>query len=368
MLDVVEKAKKTEYAPGPVGGPFAWKSADLQKDDRWIHRLNDEDIAEIEAAVEVSRERGLDIIDIARDDFPLPNLTAKIQLMRKDILEHIGFAYLRGLPVRRYDRETLTRIYWGLSRHVGDPVAQNRNGHLLGHVIDIGTSVTDVNKRITQTSAELQFHSDACDVVALVCINTAMEGGKSALVSAASVHDEMYRRRPDLCHVLYHPVTVDRRGEIPEGKEPWMRIPAFNWHKNTFVGYAPLRNYVESATRFEDAPKTTAEQWEALDLFRDICGDREFSLQIPFEPGDFQFVHNHVVFHSRTTFKDWPDSPDRKRHLMRIWLSLPDGLDLPEAIAERWINIELGTKRGGVNIPNRKTLTIALEPETPAFD
>lgn len=368
MLDVVEKAKKTEYAPGPVGGPFAWKSADLQKDDRWIHRLNDEDIAEIEAAVAVSRERGLDIIDITREDFPLPNLTAKIQSMRKDILEHIGFAYLRGLPVRKYDRETLTRIYWGLSRHVGDPVVQNRNGHMLGHVIDIGTSVNDYNKRITQTSAELQFHSDACDVVGLVCINTAMEGGESTLVSAAAVHDEMYRRRPELCHALYHPLTIDRRGEIPAGKHPWMSVPVFNWHKDSLIGYAPLKTYVESAERFEDAPKLTDEQREAFRLFLEICNDPEFSMRIPFEPGDFQYLHNHVVFHSRTAFKDWPNAPEKKRHLMRIWLSLSDGFDLPEAIAERWINIELGTKRGGVNIPNRKNLTIALEPETPAFD
>jgi hypothetical protein len=368
MLDVVEKARKTEYAPGPVGGPFAWKSADLLKDERWVHRLSDDDIVEIEAAVEVSRERGLDIIDITKDDFPLAGLAEKIDSMRKDILANIGFAYLRGLPVQKYDRETLTRIYWGLALHVGDPVAQNRNGHLLGHVIDIGTSVNDVNKRLTQTSTELQFHSDACDVVGLVCINTAMEGGQSALVSAAAVHDEMLRRRPALCHALYDPLTVDRRGEIPAGKQPWMRIPVFSWHKNSLVGYAPLKNYVESATRFDDAAKTTEEQWEAFRLFLDICNDPEFSMHIPFEPGDFQFVHNHVVFHSRTSFKDWPDAPERKRHLMRIWLSLPDGLDLPESIAERWINIELGTKRGGVNIPNRKNLTIALEPETPAFD
>jgi hypothetical protein len=52
---------------------------------------------------------------------------------------------------------------------------------------------------------------------------------------------------------------------------------------------------------------------------------------------------------------------------MRIWLSLPDGFDLPDRIAERWINIARGTRRGGVNIPNRKDLTIVLEPETPAF-
>lgn len=368
MLEIMEKTNKTQYAPGPVGGPFAWKPAELKRDERWIHRLTDVDVAEIEGAVAVSRARKPDIIDITRNDFPLSGLAEKIGQMRKDILANFGFAYLRGLPVRKYDRETLTRIYWGLSLHVGDPVAQNRNGHLLGHVIDIGTPVTDVNKRLTQTSAELQFHSDACDVVGLVCINTAMEGGKSALVSAASIHDEMYRRRPDLCHALYHPLTVDRRGEIPAGKQPWMRIPAFNWHNNTLIGYAPLKNYVESATRFEDAPKTTAQQWEAFNLFLEICNDPEFSMQIPFEPGDFQFVHNHVVFHSRTSFEDWPNAPEKKRHLMRIWLSLPDGLDLPETIAERWINIELGTLRGGVNIPNRKNLTIALEPETPAFD
>jgi Taurine catabolism dioxygenase TauD, TfdA family len=262
----------------------------------------------------------------------------------------------------------LTRIYWGLSRHIGDPVAQNRNGHLLGHVIDVGTSVNDYNKRLTQTSAELQFHSDACDVVGLVCINTAMEGGESALVSATAVHDEMYRGSPRLAHLLYEPITVDRRGEVPAGKHPWMRIPVFNWHKDALIGYAPLKNYVESAMRFEDAPKTGDDQLEAFRLFLDICNDPEFAVRIPFEPGDFQYVHNHLVFHSRTAFRDWPDAPEKRRHLMRIWLSLSDGLELPESIAERWINIQRGTLRGGVNIPNRKDLTIALEPDTPAFD
>lgn len=366
-MTAVNEDKQVAYAPGPIGGPFAWTTKDLTASDRWIHRLEAEDVAEIEAAVEATRQRDLAIIDITREDFPLPGLASKIRAMRKDILEEFGFAYLRGLPVKNYDRETLTRIYWGLSLQIGEPVAQNRNGHLLGHVIDIGTPVDDYTKRLTQTSAGLAYHSDAADVVGLVCINTAMEGGESALVSGVTVHDEMMRRDPELCRALYHPLTVDRRGEIPAGKHPWMRMPVFNWHRGAFVGYAPLRNYVESAMRFADAPKTTELQWKAFRMFLEICEDPEFSIRVPFEPGDFQYLHNHVVFHSRTDFRDWPDAPEKKRHLMRIWLSLPDGFDLPESIAERWINIARGTRRGGVNIPNRKDLTIVLEPETPAF-
>ena len=110
----------------------------------------------------------------------------------------------------------------------------------------------------------------------------------------------------------------------------------------------------------------TEQQWQAAELFFSICNDPDFSVKIPFEPGDFQFAHNHVVFHSRTPFEDGPD-PSKKRHLMRIWISLLDGRELHPAIAERWIHIERGTVRGGVNIPNRKALTIPMEPMTPAF-
>lgn len=366
MPDNAMNLPPIEYAPGTIGGPLAWRSGDLQNNLSWIHRLDLEDVAELEAAVRSTVSRNIAIINIKKEDFPLPNLSTKIAELRKDIIERVGFGYMRGLPVHRYDRETLMRMYFGLCSHIGDAVAQNRSGHMLGHVIDIGTSPDDYNKRLTQTAVELEFHSDACDVVALLCVHTAKTGGESALVSAIAVHDEMLRRAPELCMELYRPIVVDRRGEIPAGKKPWMEIPVFTWHKGIFNGYAPLKDYVESAKRFEEAPKMSAKRQEAFNLFLEICSDPDFALHIPFESGDFQFVHNHVVFHSRTEYKDW-DDPAKKRHLMRVWLSLPDGRELPQAIAERWINIELGTVRGGVNIPDRKQLTIAMEPETPAF-
>ena len=125
--------------------------------------------------------------EIDRDAFPLGRLTTRLGALRAQIRSGLGFGYVKGLPVARYDRETLIRIYWGLCRHIGDPVTQNRNGHLVGHVIDIGDSVADANKRITQTNAELCFHTDSCDVVALLCINRAESGGESMIVSGVSV-------------------------------------------------------------------------------------------------------------------------------------------------------------------------------------
>ena len=355
-----------QCAPGPIGGALAWKNADMMDHSRWIHELNDNEIAEIEAATELTLRAGLPVMEIEAEDFPLPVLAAKILRLREDCTDRYGFGYLRGLPVERYDYDTLTRIYWGLSRHLGDPVPQNRNGHLIGHVIDIGDDVNNVNIRLTQTAAALDFHSDACDLVGLMCLNTAKEGGESALVSGVAVHDEMMRRDIELCRLLYAPVVVDRRGEIPAGKHPWMQIPVFMWDGAGFTGYAPLNAYIESAKRFHDAPPTSDAQRAAIRMFLDICNDPAFALKIPFQRGDLQYVHNHLVFHARTSYVDWPEAA-LKRHLMRIWLSLPEGRELHPALAERWVNIARGTVRGGVNIPDRKPLNIPPRPDTPAF-
>jgi hypothetical protein len=34
-------------------------------------------------------------------------------------------------------------------------------------------------------------------------------------------------------------------------------------------------------------------------------------------------LSNHVVLHARTAYEDHPE-PEKKRHLLRLWLSLPD--------------------------------------------
>jgi hypothetical protein len=349
---------------GPIGGSFAWTVPEVLQRQDWICQLGRSDIDEIEAAARLTRAHGLAIHEIDRDSFPLGRLTTRLGALRAQIRSGLGFGYVKGLPVERYYRETLIRIYWGLARHIGDPVTQNRNGHLVGHVIDVGDSVADANKRITQTNAELCFHTDSCDVVGLLCINRAERGGESMIVSGVSVHDELMRRRPDLLGELYKPIYMDRRGEVPPGKQPWFGMPLFNFQQGLFTGYSPVRQYIDSLSRFPDAPRMSNAQAEALDAYYALCEEDQFCLRLQFEPGDIQFLQNHVVFHSRRSYVDWRDSAKR-RHLMRIWLSLPDGRRLPDCLAEKWINIEVGTRRGGV--PTDAAPAIPLDPFTRAY-
>lgn len=359
-------APRAPMPPGPLAGSFAWQAAAFKDYDAWALHVTSADIAEIENAAAATKAAGLDIRSIAQADFPLPGLAPKLAALRHRVLNEVGFGYLRGLPVSNWDPDFRMRVYWGVSRHIGDPVPQNRNGHLIGHVIDIGTWVDDVNKRITQTNAELSFHVDSCDVVALLCLATSLSGGESAIVSGVAVHDEMMRTRPDLCSALYRPIPMDRRGEVPAGGKGWYEMPLFNWHNDSFTGFAPVRLYVESVRRFEDAPPLTAELGEALDLFYELCADPRFGLKIPFRPGDIQYLHNHVVFHARTAYVDHPP-PAPKRHLMRMWLSAQDGRELPPALLAKWPSIERGKLRGGAVIAPDREWVIPLEPETPAY-
>src|SRR5262245_25818893 len=79
-------AQATNHVPSrPIGGSFAWTGADVLRRDDWICRLEAGDIAEIDAAIAATRQRGLAISAIERDDFPLGRLTLKLGALRAQI-------------------------------------------------------------------------------------------------------------------------------------------------------------------------------------------------------------------------------------------------------------------------------------------
>src|SRR5947208_10765308 len=120
--------------------------------------------------------------------------------------------------------------FLGLGLHWGSLRSQNRQGHLLGHVRDLGLTSQDPNVRIYQTSERQHYHTDSCDVVALLCLHPARSGGLSSLVSSVTIFNELRRGRLDLARVLFDPIETDRRGEVPSGRKPIFTIPVFNWH------------------------------------------------------------------------------------------------------------------------------------------
>jgi len=331
----------------PIEGPSAWIGADMRRREaEWSYHLSPSEIAEIEAALKMVQARGLDIASIRREDFPLPTLGPVLDRLRGEVLDGRGFVLLRGVPVEDRPIAESAAIYWGIGTYFGNARSQNAQGHLLGHVYDLGgSSATNPNIRSYATSERQNFHIDRCDVVALLCLRRAKSGGLSAIASSMAVHNAMATRRPDLLERLYQPFPVDRRGEIPEGKAPFYEAPVFNEYAGR-VSVLYSRLHIGSAQRFPEARRLTVEDIEALDMLGELAGDPEFRLDMNFMPGDIQFLHNHTILHARTGYEDWPEA-ERKRHLLRLWLAPPGARPLPPVFAECYGDITIGD-RGGI--------------------
>jgi len=344
--------------PGPISGPSAWRGTEMRRTQDWVHTLSSDEIAEIDAALARLRDRAGDIATLQGEDFPLPGLGPKLLALRAEILNGRGFVLIRGLPIDRMTPTDAATAYWGIGLYLGKAVSQNSKGHLLGHVRDLGYDVDDPNVRVYQTSRRQNFHTDSCDIVGLLCLHKAKRGGLSSLVSSVTVYNEILAEDPALTRVMFSPFNVDRRGEVPAGMKPYFTVPLFNWNAGFLTTYY-VRRYIESAQRFADVPNLSAQQIAALDLFDRMAEHADNRLDMDFEPGDMQFLHNHQILHDRTDYEDWPE-PDRKRHLLRLWLCPPDGRPLPPCYEQRWGSIEIGD-RGGILTPDA-TLHAPLTP------
>jgi hypothetical protein len=345
--------------PPEIEGPSAWYGAELAARRDWIEPLSPVELAEIEAATRRLAASALELPAVRASDFPLHTLALRLQSLLAEVLAGRGFVLLRGLPVAGWTPREAALAFFGLGAHLGNARPQNAKGHVLGHVKDLGRDSRDPHARIYQTRERQTYHTDSCDVVALLCLRPAKTGGLSSLVSSMTIFNEMRRRRPDLLRVLFAPIQTDRRGEVPAGALPYFNIPVFNWHAG-LLSALYQRQYIESARRFAEAPPLTAQQIEALDLFDALANDPALHLRMEFRPGDVQLVHNHTLLHDRTAYEDWPE-PERKRHLLRLWLAPPQARPLPPVFAERYGSLTPGA-RGGVAVQGMK-LTAPLDAE-----
>ncbi|MBR0664570.1 TauD/TfdA family dioxygenase [Roseomonas hellenica] len=344
--------------PSEQTGPGAWYGPAMAADPSWAIPLTPAEIAEVDAAARRLAAAEIDIATVTAADFPLPILAPRLAAIREDLLHGRGFALLRGLPVERWSMRESAAAFFGIGAHIGHARSQNAKGHVLGHVKDMGLSSSDPNVRIYQTAERQTYHTDSCDVVGLLCLKTAKRGGFSTLVSSTTIFNEIRRRRPDLLPLLFGPIATDRRGEVPAGMKPWFEIPVFSWHEG-FLTALYQRQYIDSAQRFPEAPRLTPAHVEALNLFDDLANDPALNLHMEFRPGDVQLVHNHTLLHDRTGFEDFAE-PERRRHLLRLWLAVPGARPLPAVFAQRYGSVTIGD-RGGIIVPGTVRLNAPLE-------
>jgi hypothetical protein len=215
---------------------------------------------------------------------------------------------------------------------------------LIAHVRDRGSE--GALTRGHQTNEALAFHTDRCDVLALFCVRPAREGGLSALASAGWIHNRIAEESPDALRELYSPMPHDLRGSVLYGDAPWAGIPVFSFVDDRVFVSRYIRKFMEDSQRFEDAPRLTEEQVAAMDTVDATLTDPENTFVFAFEPGDLLLVNNYTVWHSRTRFLDWEEA-NKKRLLLRLWLSPNNTRPLPPSFLPLYGSVEPGLVRGG---------------------
>jgi len=326
-----------------IVAPFAWKGADLQGRTDWIRPFKSEELKEIDAALQGVRRRGLNWVDVTREDFPLPGLAPELARIAQELETGRGMILLRGLPLE-YTPDDLRMAYWGMGANLGTAVLQGGRGELLGAVEDEQKDLDITRRRGAKTAQALPFHGDRCDIVGLLCVRKAKSGGLSRIASAAAIHNEVLRRRPDLLDAFYADWYHSRQGEEAPGEKRAYPKPLFGFRDDHFTGlFSP--NYIRAAQEFPEVPRMTQAQHEALELFGVLS--EELALEMTFEPGDIQLLNNHLTYHARTEFVDHTE-PERRRLLLRLWLAVPGSRPLPDGYELVFGTTEAGAVRGGV--------------------
>jgi len=67
---------------------------------------------------------------------------------------------------------------------------------------------------------QMNYHSDQCDSVWLMCMHPAKSGGESLITSTVTVYNEMLKRRPELAEALIADFYQTKHGEVAPGEDP----------------------------------------------------------------------------------------------------------------------------------------------------
>ncbi len=311
-----------------------WTAQEVADAGQWTERLSTDEIAELEAAIATARAKSEDFLDIGKDDFPLPTLGPRLQEIERELMDGRGFVRIRGLPRERWTNDEMCLAYWGIGAHLGRPWPQNAKGHLLGDVTDHGKQPGDPTVRGNEIGlVGLDYHCDGSDLVGLLCLQTGVSGGLSAVCNSVSLHNKLVRERPDLAAELYKPQPFDYRGEQAPGRPGWYLMPIFT-EQGGRLFIRLITPYVLASQRHADAPRLTDKAREALSWMHDQAEGGDFAVQMDFQPGDMQFINNYHVLHGRTPYED--DRPAGKiRHLKRLWLETETLTDRPAHFTNR---------------------------------
>ncbi|HAA93139.1 MAG TPA: hypothetical protein DCS82_04460 [Rhodospirillaceae bacterium] len=301
-------------ALAPFHGSAAWMGADLDKTEDWIWQLHSSELDELAQAVEGSTN--LKTEDIKIENFPLPTLGPRLERLRDEIRNGIGFGVVRGIPTKQMTDDQVFRTFWGIGTHLGFAISQNSYGDMLGHVYDEKPDPSEVSPRGYRTNKFLRFHTDRADIVGLLCLRKAFKGGESSIASSMSIYNAILKHHPTYMDFLFKGYMHAHAEDV--GLDKPRRLPVFHV-KDDVLSCRMNRGPIENSHIRAGVP-ISPEEARALVAFDFYAEHPDYRLDMMLLDGDIQFVNNYRVVHSRKGFTDGKKR-EETRHMVRLWLN-----------------------------------------------
>lgn len=316
----------------PVHTAANWSAEELTDTAKWIAQVHHNEAMLCTPEGEVQ---------------PTDRFLQQLEQISADLETGPGVALIRGLKIGSLPHDTLKSLFLTIGQKLGTPVSQSADGDLIFSVRDAGFGPNDARTRGPNTNKKLSFHTDRCDVIGFLCVQQAKSGGENQIVSSVALYNQILKRRPDLLDVLMKPFLYKRHNVDTGNDQPFCEQPVFSFRDGHFA-CAFLRVLIDRAYADDRAPDMTDEQKDALDFLEAVAAEPEMQVRMKQQPGDILLLNNWVTLHRRTGFEDWPE-PERRRHILRMWLSVPNSRPLDPMFKANYGAVGAGAIRGGIH-------------------
>lgn len=306
---------------GVIGGIKAWTAAQLAADTRWTIRVGDAEHRDARRLARWAAEQEAPEQAYMPGMVEISALAALGAAVREQMRHGYGVARVLGFDPT-LDDATLRLTYLAIGLEVGE--ALSHYGRLFD-VKDRGEDYRASAVPVSMTRESTSYHTDSSardvepDHVALLCLQSALEGGESLVSSAISAHDALSASAPESLALLYRdyhrdvvtPGTERNLDRIRENRFPVYRHDP----SRGTVTFRYMRYWIERAHALLDQPLSD-EAIAAFDRLDAVLDDPRLVLSFTMQRGEMVWIDNRNLAHNRNAFVDAPGAP---RTLVRMW-------------------------------------------------
>lgn len=303
-----------------INNARAWTRATLTEGD-WLVPVSSPCQAELLCFLDFMRQQPLPLLLRQPGQFYMPHCRSLMAQVGQRLEQGAGHVVLDRLPLDQMSHDEAKALNWVLCSMLARPVPQKWDGTMVYDVRDKGNPY-GIGTRASVTNVGLDFHTDAPfndfvpNYVVLLCLNPALKGGLSRVLSLASVHNILRQQFKHHLLRLYQPFYFYRQNEHAPNEPRSRKYPIFSFNGRLRGRCNPtlIRNGYELAGELLDQ-----EGQAALTVLQEVLSDESLWWEGMLERGQVQFLNNFDLAHTRTAFQD-ADDPVLKRHMVRFWL------------------------------------------------